>query len=456
MDNNKFENNINSSVETVDISGAAVDAEISIDNQEKKIENVAEFLSSQTLEFLKENQKLINEYIDNQEVVNLVENNSKELEENEKKHQEEVVTILEKIRRNVNLINSIRALFICGSLYCVKPINKILSANEKAVTYLVPEALLNKDLDDNSLSNLVMIYNDQKFELVKSCTVENQWIQNVLQNKPDMGEDLKIIYKEQIERNNQTINDELLKIDITKEDSLNAKNKLKQINEIVFNVKEKARKHIKSNDFLKKLSDEMKISKAEAVFYQIARLKNINRLNINIVSLAEINLEINGKPSGNTLAYYDGKNNIYIPFDVDINTLEESIMHEILHGTTYGNEGILEEIQNKLRQSTLEGTSDYLSDPGERLVRKQILDMEMDRLGILKYGEKFTFKHWIELKQFYNEGKLSPNCEEIIETTSREDLEIIINEIAQTEDGNKNYYPPEWHLNKNDNNLPQG
>ena len=76
----------------------------------------------------------------------------------------------------------------------------------------------------------------------------------------------------------------------------------------------------------------------------------------------------------------------------------------------------------------------YFFDPSERLVRKQTLDLEMERLGIKRYGEKFTHEHYNQLIRLYNNNKLSQDADRLLETTKPEYFEKIMNEIAQNDD----------------------
>jgi len=71
-------------------------------------------------------------------------------------------------------------------------------------------------------------------------------------------------------------------------------------------------------------------------------------------------------------------------------------------------------------------------------VRKQILDLEMDKFGIKKYGEKFTRNHYNKLRDLDRAGVLSNDAHDFIQTTKPEYFEKIFNELADTEKAGDN------------------
>ncbi len=118
-------------------------------------------------------------------------------------------------------------------------------------------------------------------------------------------------------------------------------------------------------------------------------------------------------------------------------------MHEMLHASTEGDYDITEKARTMLIESYKaiggEGIDAYLSNPSERLARKQLLDMEMERLGIKKYGDKFTQEHYEKMMKHYLIGDFSQDAEDFIQTTKPEYFEKIFDEIASNENKKSNF-----------------
>ncbi len=141
----------------------------------------------------------------------------------------------------------------------------------------------------------------------------------------------------------------------------------------------------------------------------------------------------------NVDAYYNSsKHEIALPKNKD----DLSARHEIFHASTRGVYDMTESAKKILEDSYISSNTkedEYFSRPTERLVRKQQLDNEMEVLGIKKYGEKFTKKHYKKLMEYYNNGKLSHNANEFIERTKPEYFETIFNQVAQNNQEEINY-----------------
>jgi hypothetical protein len=129
--------------------------------------------------------------------------------------------------------------------------------------------------------------------------------------------------------------------------------------------------------------------------------------------------------------YETGQNRITLSDTVPDNL---ATVHEIFHASTDGVFNIPEETKLILQNSYLsvgdEERDAYLSNPSERLARKQQLDLEMDDLGVKAYGEKFTPKNYEFLLKLYEEQEFSAPAREFIMTTKPEYFELIFNEIA--------------------------
>jgi len=82
-------------------------------------------------------------------------------------------------------------------------------------------------------------------------------------------------------------------------------------------------------------------------------------------------------------------------------------------------------------KETFEDLTKYFSNISEMYARKKNLEMEMETLGIKKYGQKFTPEHIVILNEFKKQNKLSDSAKHFLEIIKPEYLEIIFNEIAE-------------------------
>jgi hypothetical protein len=228
-------------------------------------------------------------------------------------------------------------------------------------------------------------------------------------------------------------------------------------------IKNEIEKHIKSREYLSRLKSEIKGNNKLAKYEQDNRIDSLNNAFDNTLFVKKKNLnniwaknepgEIdNYKWVPEWLAtkiklykaglkgvagfYNTDEQKIVLP-DEDF---EETAQHELLHAVTRGNLDIPQKTKNILRSSYDKlGTSrdTYLYDPGEILVRKQALDLEMEELGIKKYGEKFTREHYDRLMKFYSKNLLSFSSMTFIKIIKPkfEYFEKIFNEIAENESG---------------------
>ncbi len=142
--------------------------------------------------------------------------------------------------------------------------------------------------------------------------------------------------------------------------------------------------------------------------------------------------------------FYSG-GNLFVFENLDRDQFEETIYHELLHASTDADAGIPKSTKNVLNDtftSKPEGLGKwnfypprfnaYLRNNTERLVRKQILDRELEINGIKKYGEEFTKEHFEQMMQLYDEGGFSEDADEFISTTKRkyEVFKKIFDEVA--------------------------
>lgn len=266
---------------------------------------------------------------------------------------------------------------------------------------------------------------------------------------------------EEIEFYDSEINKDKKKL--THKDKEDARQQIINIITIIENAKLELIKHIQSHEYLEKLASEMNISEEVAKEHQKVRTNNVLNLRYELESAFNIQTRL-GRPAE---AYFSSRDEkIVIPFDVDMRDEKEkrqfweTIRHELLHGSTQANKGLSDKAEHVFKESfaseKIDTTGDigmltvspkvelmYYSNPAELIVRKQILDLDMEKLGIKKYGEKFTDTHYKKLLELKEKGKLSGNVLELLEYIKPEKFSEVMNELAENK-GSKNYYHPAW------------
>lgn len=317
-----------------------------------------------------------------------------------------------------------------------KPNNTELTAKQKAESHLVDSISEPLKYTRADLIYILMLKNHPG-ELGNVLYLSSNV--NFMQHWKDKS------FQDRVENYRKEI-DSLVSSLATPADYLVAEKKVDKLNQLLDLAKAEVGNLIQSEAYLKKLAKELDVEPSEAIFEQQVRLKNLAKLQCNFVRMIEINGD---NPS--RLAYYvSGTNQIYIPCDSELPEadLRGVIVHEILHEVTNGislnTKKIFADSYLALPNDTVGDVNKYFSKPSERLVRKQALDMEMERLGIKKYEEKFTHKHFVKLMDAYKNGKIDGDAKQFIKTTKPKKLEKIINSIAQTENPDKVYYPEAW------------
>jgi len=222
-------------------------------------------------------------------------------------------------------------------------------------------------------------------------------------------------------------------------------------------------KHIASEDYLKKLMVEYDIDETQALEHQRVRLKNLRN------GTYSLSMTPNFSSLGKNFSTELYKNYT----EAEFSTEHEILGHKVVGGggrleispkagrlmsqsslpINWENEEfsqLLKNIENTDEREAMKlHLGNYFRDAAERYARKQELEMEMEILGIKKYGDKFTNEHYLKLMDLYQQGKLSFGSRQFISTTNSEYFEAIFNEIA--ENNNENYYHPEWHYQEDDN-----
>lgn len=426
---------------------------------------------------------------------------NKELENNNKSEKK---NIFQKIRSNSDKINKGLQVLAVGSIgaglgeLAVKMRdkineNKIELSEEKERTkkYDTSESIMfttdtTKYLSDSFISEIVIKENtetrvwllSEKEEIIKllnksKCIINNEdYINNLIKLNYDNGIEIKDIssFKEEINKRNEKdingfekrldeVNLEIQKDEVSINDKKKEfKNRIIEIMVLIEEAKLEVIKHIESSEYLEKLSKEMNFSRKLAKLHQVVRINNIKNISYDLKSSNQISKDTKG--SG--YAYYSTfTNKITLPYTVNLknedekNFLYESIVHEILHESTMYNEGISGTVEEFLRDSfkSIENEekedSSYYSKPGELIVRKQILDLNMEKNGIKKYGEKFNEEHYQKLLKLKKEGNLTPNENQLIDHIKPEDFINVMNELAGLDNNDKNYYNPNWYYGEN-------
>lgn len=221
--------------------------------------------------------------------------------------------------------------------------------------------------------------------------------------------------------------------------------------ELVKSIKDEFSNHINSRDYLNKLTGEFNGDSDRAKKEQSERLKRVQKVKIDANSDTKTWTEElkNSKATG----YYDAQEEkIYIDKSLPNYLFSDRLRHEISHASTIGRIDMSEKAKEKmssayqspnksefdesLGEKTSYGLKDeYLSSPEEMLARKQQLDIEMEKLGIKKYGEKFTQEHYEKMMKAYQDGIFSDDANIFIEIIKKDPdtFKDILNNIAKND-----------------------
>jgi len=219
-------------------------------------------------------------------------------------------------------------------------------------------------------------------------------------------------------------------------------------------LKKKLVEHVGNSAYLVKLAREFDGNIEKALSEQKNRVKRTDSVDIDVNSDTNVWSE-DLKNAGADGYYTTREHKIYIDKLLPSYQLSDRVRHELLHASTMGPIYVTGNAQKILQQSynspnnegenyySKEGkfmgikqsygmNDEYLNDPPERLARKQQLDLDLERLGVKKYGDDFTQEHYEKLMEEYSKGTLSIDAEMFIETT-KQDPEVfkkIFNEVA--------------------------
>ena len=392
---------------------------------------------------------------------------------------------LQKIRDHSNLVTPILQGLAFGAMTAggmevgknindknIKEQQEINIENKKAKEYLIESENkpqnLSEFLNNDFVSEIALLMkNDEKISyIIKSKSTLNSLIKDKNSVKFDSADSVlaakrMVSLNSDIKKAGQGLSEEEKKV---------AKEKVIEMISLVEAAKLELIKHIKSDDYLNKLAQEMNISKEAAKEHQNVRLKNIINLKCDFKNSAEIFMDTNDFG----YAYYSSSDNkISVPYNIDLKNkkdkefFSEAIIHEILHETTRAQKGLSEKAIGVLEKSFKSKdknennrNKEYYSDPAELIVRKQILDLWLEKTGIKKFGEKFTEEHYKKLLELQKENNINPEAndlpagaDQLIDHIKPEDFTKVMNELADVQGGNKTYYHPGWEYENKENQV---
>lgn len=214
--------------------------------------------------------------------------------------------------------------------------------------------------------------------------------------------------------------------------------------------------HIASPEYLEKLMVEYNVDMETAKEHQLKRLNNLEMGGYYLAD-NEANYTSDEKRFSVVLPKNSEKHDFVVEHEV--------IGHKLVDGRNYsrkanrliGHSGkkinwdepefkdYLKNTSVKDLEETKRILSNYFNSQEERYARKQVLEAEMESLGLKKYGEEFTDDHYKQLIDLYKKGKLSEDSRQFINTTKPEFFKRIFNEIA--ENSNDTYYHDKWNYN---------
>lgn len=238
----------------------------------------------------------------------------------------------------------------------------------------------------------------------------------------------------------------------------------KQAFECVEKVRNELIQHFGSQEFLDRLTIEYKGDGERAKIVQASDIENLKTVIVDILPLAEVmdkSTAMANNAGGEPLAafYQPNIHKVTVPKDFDNvvrninmsretqikNSMEDLIRHEFIHSATKAN---VSESARKILESSYKKQGflglvknkedEYFSDPAEMLDRKQLLDRELEKLGIKDYGIEFTEEHYEKILKALDEKKFSEGAKEFIEKTEKSYFIRIMNGIAENEYRDKN------------------
>jgi hypothetical protein len=428
-------------------------------------------LAPQTIVFLQKQMNELNKAVPlddvyaclKQEMVALTKNDLKSFSKTysiEKKLQNSTYTFM--INRKIVKRSSasqkicIFALLALGTLISLKTVYNVRENKsiEHQKEYIADNtALMNIIIDDNS--NSEDIYQEKeisdeilgfKYHLEREYNDESE-----LMKRPVYTVDQLNFMKKELQNLKEKID---IYDDYLKHPQYYKKNMFELVNRNRDNLVE----YFSSQDYKDRLAKSLH-SEELANQYQNNIVKCLRTVKITITSQTAIKLVFFGQTNIGYAYYSPREHRIYVPVDFErIKGNEESIIHELLHagfmsninvplkdrkilestfkggpscGSFYGEGKISDKMRKDFVKIDSAGIA-YHKEFNERIVRKKILDFDLDRLGIKKSNEQFTMQHYLKLQERWNELN-SGSQDLILMTKSPEDLIMLMNRIAQAD-----------------------
>lgn len=425
----------------------------------------------------------------------------------EKNKKSEEKTILQSIRDNPKTNMGLNAFILSSTFTAVYPpmektrenINKnrieLSQEKERALSYEIKENQFVGDtikyLSDESISDMVIkikdanildlfIYNNdldkeiiETENKIKNPNHINKEIENnkkhgyIVEDTLSFQKEVNSYLSKKLNKMKEKVKENSLIIEekksiVSEDDKEEMRLKIIEIISLVEQAKLDVIKHIGSYEYLEKLAEEMDISKKSAKAHVKVRINNIKNISYDLKNSEEISFDT----EGTGYAYYSsGTNKIALPYNINLEDAKEkekfceSVTHEILHESTMANDGLSGTVEEYMRDSFSpvedEDREDsiYFSDPAELIVRKQILDLNMEKNGIKKYGDEFKEEHYKKLLKLKEEGKLTPNENQLIDHIKKpEDFVNMMNGLAENKNEAKgDYHNPEWNYGDENN-----
>jgi len=218
-----------------------------------------------------------------------------------------------------------------------------------------------------------------------------------------------------------------------KEIVANPESHYEKIIQEVKNCKQELINHFASKEFFEKVKKDMKLDDKKTHEKQENLINNLNTVKLVIASPDSISSLPNSYGLTGAASYSEELHRVVIPFsEVDW----EEITHEFIHAAyrsikelTPDEEKILYHNYKKEKGVSKE-TNKYLRNPAERIVRKTLLDLDLERWNIKKYNEKFTHEHYLKLLELKKRNQLDGAALDLLNTTTEKQLEKIMNTIA--------------------------
>lgn len=398
-------------------------------------------------------------------------------EEKDPLHENEITKILDKLnysdKINKILKTVIAAEIIIGGVAIgneaytkIKETKKQeIEAIDEAKSYSIEDDIKNQDLSrffvDDFISEVALTMKGENEEsLIKNKEVLLSVYNSKDESQIPLAKSDSLSFLKEIDQIKLDVDKEKKKLTI--EDKKNAKEKIIEILALVEQAKLELIKHIQSDEYLNNLGKEIDISEKAAKEHQKTRISNIKNLSLEFKTSSGIGMDTNGFG----YAYYRRDlNKIFMPYNINLKNdydkkeFYNALLHEILHESTQTSKGMSVKSMNVLEESFQQKDStetkekvSYYSNPVELIVRKQILDLEMEKLGIKKYGEVFTEDHYKKLKELRDKYELSSDAIQLIDHIKPEEFTKIMNELAENKGDGNTYRHPSWNYDQNEEN----